>query len=303
MTFEKPQAPHVAGLYFLESKMSNSSNSIQVFNFQGDNLEVVRQGDDLFVSLRAVCSALGLDHAGQGVKLAKREWATVAMIATVGADGRDREMTGVHLDTLPLWLATISPSRVAASVRPKLIAYQKEAARVLADHFLGRRGGVTIEAVRAEIAASIRPPATHCVFVSATHALPVNAETALRALIEWAAHMCSRFTYLRLVDVGEWKIDRQDTLLPKDGRPALGVWAANELLISRAEADRVVGVWGFEPADLYLAWTREGWAHTERDATMHGVNKRCAGKAVRVRAAGWHAVGFRTCPVNLGVRS
>lgn len=63
----------------------------------------VRQGDDVFVSLRAVCSALGLDHAGQGVKLAKREWATVAIIATVGADGRDRERRSLACGRLRMW--------------------------------------------------------------------------------------------------------------------------------------------------------------------------------------------------------
>jgi hypothetical protein len=60
------------------------------------------------------------------------------MIVAVAEDGKEREMLFVHLDCLPMWLATIEASRVKEDVRPKLIAYQKECARVLRDHFFGR---------------------------------------------------------------------------------------------------------------------------------------------------------------------
>ena len=42
-------------------------------------------------------------------------WATTAFNAVVGADGKNREMFMLHLDSLPMWLATIEPSRVSAS--------------------------------------------------------------------------------------------------------------------------------------------------------------------------------------------
>lgn len=48
-------------------------------------------------------------------------------------------MFAIHLDSLPMWLATIEASRVAEHVRSKLITYQKECARVLRDHFFGRQ--------------------------------------------------------------------------------------------------------------------------------------------------------------------
>jgi phage antirepressor YoqD-like protein len=38
-----------------------------------------------------------------------------------------------------MWLATIDAGRVGESVRPLLVAYQKEAAQVLRDHFFGAR--------------------------------------------------------------------------------------------------------------------------------------------------------------------
>jgi hypothetical protein len=56
----------------------------------------------------------------------------------VAADGKLREAFCVHLDCLPMWLATIETSRVAEHVRPKLVCYQREATKVLADYFFGR---------------------------------------------------------------------------------------------------------------------------------------------------------------------
>lgn len=131
------------------------TNQIQLFNFRGEALEVSKQGDDLFVSVRRVCEALGIDPRTQGRKLASTEWANVVeMTVWVGEDGRfgddlrghhdlagqERALSMIHVDSLPMWLATISPDKVAEAARPKLVAFQKEAARVLADHFLGRRG-------------------------------------------------------------------------------------------------------------------------------------------------------------------
>lgn len=116
------------------------ANQIQLFNFRGEALEVVQQGADLFVSVRRVCEALGVSNQGQALKLASTEWAVVKEMLTTGLDGKSYTMTSIHLDSLPMWLATIKPGKVAEEVRPKLLAFQKEAARALADHFFGRRG-------------------------------------------------------------------------------------------------------------------------------------------------------------------
>jgi hypothetical protein len=114
-------------------------SALQRFEFDGDALDVQRKGNDVYVSVKRVCEALGIDNGGQQVKLAEKEWATVEIISTVAEDGKQRQMTMLHLDSLPLWLATIDAGRVAEDARPKLLRYQKECARVLADHFLGRR--------------------------------------------------------------------------------------------------------------------------------------------------------------------
>lgn len=98
--------------------------------FHGDEIECVQREDGVWISLRRACESVGVDFASQTTKLRAKPWATVAMITTVAEDGKNREFFCLHLDSVPMWLATIEPSRVAEGVREKLIAYQREAARV-----------------------------------------------------------------------------------------------------------------------------------------------------------------------------
>ena len=114
-------------------------SSIEVVKFHGDELQVVRDGEKPWVVMRRVCESLDLDFASQWAKLKNKAWACIGMIPIHDASGREQELFCLHLDSLPMWLATIEPSRVKPAAREKLIAYQKECARVLADHFYGRR--------------------------------------------------------------------------------------------------------------------------------------------------------------------
>jgi hypothetical protein len=131
-----------------------SSSPIHV-TFQGDDVEVVREGNQGWVPLKRVCEALGLDFSTQLLKLKSKEWATMGLIPTVAEDGKRRETACIHLDSLPMWLATIETKRVAPSVRPKLVEYQKHCAKVLRDAVFGPRepevtpGGISL-AVRFE---------------------------------------------------------------------------------------------------------------------------------------------------------
>ena len=117
------------------------------FDFHGDRLEVARDGDVVRVGVRSVCDALDIDTRAQLRKLRGKAWACV-VIMTTQVGGQGRELATVPLDALPMWLATIEPSKVAKAVRAKLASFQTECARVLADHFLGRRGAPSVDAVR-----------------------------------------------------------------------------------------------------------------------------------------------------------
>ena len=107
--------------------------------FRGDTIDAVQDEQGVWVGVRRVCDSFGLSSNGQIEKLKNKPWATGKIIVSVAEDGKTRELYCLHLDALPMWLGNIDTGRVKPEVRDKLIAYQKEAARVLRDHFFGRQ--------------------------------------------------------------------------------------------------------------------------------------------------------------------
>lgn len=115
-------------------------SAIEKFNFHGDTLDVVRLDDgDVGVIIKRACEVMGLDYSAQLAKLKKTDWATVAIITTVGQDGREREMVTLHRRSLPGWLFSLNAGKVKPALRDKLATYQREAAEALADRFIGPR--------------------------------------------------------------------------------------------------------------------------------------------------------------------
>jgi hypothetical protein len=127
-------------------------SEITTIRFDGDNLQTVREGERVWVVLKRACEALGIDESGQRQKLAEKAWAVAELISATGNDAKTYEMFCVDLDTLPMWLATIDVGRVRPEAREKLIAYQRECARVLRDHFFGARtSSVDLTAIEAAV--------------------------------------------------------------------------------------------------------------------------------------------------------
>ncbi len=105
-------------------------------SFDGDLLEAIPQGDDLWVSVRRICDALGIDNASQQTKLKKKPWATIVNIPTVGQDNKIREVFCLHVDSVPMWLAGMETGRMKPEVRLKLERYQLQCAKVLKEAFI-----------------------------------------------------------------------------------------------------------------------------------------------------------------------
>lgn len=116
-----------------------SERKFEMIPFHNTQLEAVRDGADVWVSLRRMCEAIGLSADAQRIKVLKKPWAVTAMKAATGADGKVYEAFCLHIDSVPMWLATIEPGRVSAAARPMLILFQKEAAEVLRNHFMPQR--------------------------------------------------------------------------------------------------------------------------------------------------------------------
>lgn len=111
--------------------------AVQRFNFHGSELDVLVDGDDVWISVRRVCEAIGIAHQPQFAKLKAAAWAAVTHRVTTAADGKSYETFVVHLRSLASWLHGIEAWRVKnGAVRAKIELFQKEAADVLASHFL-----------------------------------------------------------------------------------------------------------------------------------------------------------------------
>lgn len=112
---------------------SVESNKLVRLPFQGGFIEAVRdkhgQG---WLAIKPACEAMGIDFSAQRKKLEQQPWATVAMIATVGADQRHRKMFTLDRACVPMWLATLEAVRIKnPAARAAVELWQQEATAVL----------------------------------------------------------------------------------------------------------------------------------------------------------------------------
>lgn len=110
-------------------------STLATIPFHGTQLVADHNDGNPLVALKPACESIGLAYSKQLQKLKAKTWATVSLKATVGADGKSREMAMIDRRTLTMWLATIEPSRVSVAIRPTLEAFQNEAADALDAYF------------------------------------------------------------------------------------------------------------------------------------------------------------------------
>lgn len=89
---------------------------------------------DVWVAVKPMCEALGIDHVTQVRKLQRRSWAGMGQRPTPSAGGI-QQTTVITSETIPMWLATIDENRVSDEARPALIALQREAKKALDAYF------------------------------------------------------------------------------------------------------------------------------------------------------------------------
>ncbi len=130
------------------------SSEIVSVPFDGDTLEGVLHDEHLWVVVKRVCAALGVDPDGQRRKLRAAPWAVTEMLPATGSDGKTYECFALDMKSLPMWLANIHASKVHPNLRSKLIHYQRECAIVLWGHFFGKRTDAPVAALNAETEAS-----------------------------------------------------------------------------------------------------------------------------------------------------
>jgi hypothetical protein len=219
------------------------------FDFHGDALDVVKDdGGKVWVGVRRVCDVLGLDVEGQRKKLKSKAWAGAEMIS-VPSPGGAQTTYCIDLDSLPMWLATIEVAKVNASIREKLVRYQKEAARVLAEHFLPRPSGLAkVEAPAVDLA----PIVTRLdVFEAKLDALAEGSG-------QIAAGVSLTLTVLRTQDERVTDLAR----VLAETREHLAKTAVQKGMISEEQAAHLRR----EVDALAKAWTEAGWARSVKAA-------------------------------------
>lgn len=96
--------------------------------------------DGIFVPIKPICSALGIDDKTQRDKIQEDEFlgSVGGIIPSTGNDGKTYEMYALPLQYIYGWLATINPGKVAPEAKEMVMKYRKECYDVLYDHFTGK---------------------------------------------------------------------------------------------------------------------------------------------------------------------
>ncbi len=109
--------------------------------FYDDQLTAVRADDGhVYVTLRHMCDALGIDAQGQARRVKRhsvlvRGLTWVDILSTQGVQQQRRRAQVLRVDLVPLWLSGIRTSMVKEEMRAKLEQFQAQAAKVLWEAF------------------------------------------------------------------------------------------------------------------------------------------------------------------------
>lgn len=108
----------------------------EIVQFHNDQIEAIRGADGRgFVVIKRICENLGVAYEAQFTKLKNAHWSGITTIVMPDTRGREQSHSVIPVDSLPMWLVKIEPSRIAEPLRDKLRRYQLEARDVLARHF------------------------------------------------------------------------------------------------------------------------------------------------------------------------
>lgn len=128
--------------------------------FYEDELTAVRADDgQIYVSVRQMCNALGLDQRSQRRQMQNHDILSEGyQRGVVSTPHRGRQQAGVlRVDLVPLWLSNIQAGKVKDEVRPKLLRFQREAAKALWEAF--QDGRLTTDTAFDELLQSNSPAA------------------------------------------------------------------------------------------------------------------------------------------------
>ncbi|MDE9442367.1 phage antirepressor N-terminal domain-containing protein [Xenorhabdus bovienii] len=117
----------------LSIPVNEPSKTINV-PFHGSDLYVVNYNGEPYVPMKPIVDGMGLAWQTQHRKLTER-FAKGIIEMVIPSKGGSQSMICLALRKLAGWLATISPNKVKASIRDKVIRYQDECDDVLYEYW------------------------------------------------------------------------------------------------------------------------------------------------------------------------
>lgn len=161
--------------------MSTEIIKTEVVKIGNDEVDAIRdKSGDGWVVVRRVCEVLGIASNNQVIKLKKAPWAVSMQIISTGPDGKEYEHFCLSVDSTPMWLATIQSARVNPKIKPKLIQFQKLAAKALADWAYGKNAkgsNFNVDQLNATLEKMITAMTT-----LTTHVMTLTMDGTLRSL-------------------------------------------------------------------------------------------------------------------------
>ena len=145
----------------------------EIVPFHGQEILTVNDGSGVLVVVRPIVEAMGLDWSAQYRRISRHPVIAegVAVMATPSGGGA-QDAVCLSLEAFHGWLMTISPDRIGnAQTRELVIRYQREAFRVVFEHF---HGPLRIAAPK---------PASMADFASTVTRLKLERNRAARALL------------------------------------------------------------------------------------------------------------------------
>lgn len=104
--------------------------------FHGQPIITTMVAGVAYVAMRPIVENIGIDWAGQTVKLRnQKDKFNCCDIAMVASDNKIRDFLCIPLRKLNGWLFSINPERVRADIKDKLIQYQEECFAVLHEYW------------------------------------------------------------------------------------------------------------------------------------------------------------------------
>lgn len=120
-----------------ELTMKSIATQISTINvpFHGQSLATIFHEGQPFVAMRPIVENIGIDWAGQTVKLKKQKEKFGCCDISTPSNGGVQSMLCLPLKKLNGWLFSINPERVRADIKDKLIQYQEECFSVLYEYW------------------------------------------------------------------------------------------------------------------------------------------------------------------------